>query len=130
MRPVVEDIAPDVRVLSLHFGPHALDEIFTTLLVNGYQQKLMEYHFIDLRMLRHCLQRTATVFCGLDPFSMTGFVVSRLEAAGSRNWMASPAVLKRTLVNIDFAMPDIVEIRAKIIGVWPLKVSHLKETGR
>ena len=40
-----------------------------------------------------------------------------------------PALRKAIITNI-LSMPDLVNVVANIVGVWPLIVSHLKETGR
>ena len=61
---------------------------------------------------------------------MTEFFVKRLEGAKSCDWMASHPSLKTSIITSSLAMPEIVEVVANIVGVWPLIVSYLKETGR
>ena len=123
--------APDTAVVSLHGGPHVLAEASASYLGTGYQAKLIEYPTFDLRLLKRCLQRTASsVFGSLDPFSLTEFVVNRLKGAETRDWMAfRPALLKAVITN-DLSMPGLVDVVANIVGVWPLIVSYVKETGR
>ena len=59
---------PDTAVVSLHGSPHVLAEVFASYLGNGYHAKLVEYPTFDLRLLKRCLQRTASsVFGSLDP---------------------------------------------------------------
>ena len=122
---------PDTAVVSLHGGPHVLAEAFAGYLGSGYQAKLIEYPTFDLRLLKPCLQRTASsVFGSLDPFSLTEFVVNRLKGAETRDWMASCPALRKAIVTNDLSMPDLVDAVANIVGVWPLIVSYLNETGR
>ena len=83
---IVDAIGPDVRVVSVQGGTHALVEAYVNFLGSGYQQKLIEYPLIDLRLLKRCLQKTASsVFGTLDPYSMTEFIVNRLRGAESRD---------------------------------------------
>ena len=122
---------PDTAVVSLHGGPHVLAEAFSSHLGSGYQSKLIEYPTFDLRLLKRCLQRTASsVFGSLDPFSPTEFVVNRLKGAETRDWMASRPALSKAIVTNDLSMPSLVDVVANIVGVWPLILSYLKETGR
>ena len=128
---IVDAVGPDTAVVSLHGGPHVLAEAFASYLGSGYHAKLAEYPTFDLRLLKRCLQRTvSSVFGGLDPFSLTEFVVKRLKGAESRDWMASRPALRKAIITNDLSMPGLVEVVANIVGVWPLIVSYLKETGR
>ena len=79
---ILDAAGADTAVVSLHGGPHVLAEAFASYLGSGYQAKLVEYPTFDLRLLKRCLQRTASsVFGSLDPFSLTEFVVNRLKGA-------------------------------------------------
>ena len=128
---ILDAAGPDTSVVSLHGGPHVLVEAFASYLGSGYQTKLIEYPTFDLRLLKRCLQRTASsVFGSLDPFSLTEFLVNRLKGAETRDWMASRPALRRAIITHDLSMPELVNVVANIIGVWPLIVSFLKETGR
>ena len=121
----------DAAVVSLHGGPHVLAEAFASYLGSGYQTKLIEYPTFDLRLMKRCLQRTASfVFGSLDPFSLTEFIVNRLKGAETRDWMASRPALRKAIITHDSSMPELVNVVANIVGVWPLIVSYLKETGR
>ena len=112
-------------------GPHSLVEAYVNFLGSGYQQKLIEYPLFDLRLFKRCLQKTASrVFGTLDPYSMTEFIVTRLKGADSRDWMASRPALKKAILTSRLAMPELVDVVANIVGVWPLIVAFLKETGR
>ena len=44
--------------------------------------------------------------------------------------MFSRPALKKAILTKDLNMPQFVNVVANIIGVWPLIVSYLKETGR
>ena len=128
---ILDAAGPDTAVVSLHGGPHVLAEAFASYLGSGYQAKLIEYPTFDLRLLKRCLQRTPlSVFGSLDPFSLTEFVVNRLKRAETRNWMASRPALRKAIVTNDLSMPGLADVVANIVGVWPLIVSYLKETGR
>ena len=128
---ILDAAGPDTAVVLLHRGPHVLAEAFECYLGSGYQTKLVEYPKFDMRLLKRCLQRTASsVFGSLDPFSLTDFVVNRLKGAKTRDWMASRPSLRKAIITNDLSMPGLVDVVANIVGVWPLVVSYLKETGR
>ena len=126
----VNDAGPDTSVVFLHGGPHVLAEAFISYLGSRYRAKLVEYPIFDLRLLKRCLQRTsASEFGSLDPFSMTEFVVNCPKGAETRDWMASRPALRKAIITNDLSMPGLVDLVATIVGVWPLIVSYLKETG-
>ena len=128
---ILDPAGPDTAVVSLHGGPHVPAEVFASYLGTGYQAKLIEYPTFDMRLLKLCLQRTASsVFGSLDPFSLTEFVVNRLEGAETRDWMACRPALRKDIITNDVSMPELVNVVANIVGVCPLIVSYLKETGR
>ena len=128
---ILDAAGPDAAVVSLHGGPHVLAEAFAGYLGSGYRTKLVEYPTFDLRLLKRCLQRTASlVFGSLDPFSLTEFIVNRLKGGETRDWMASLPTLRKAIITHDLSMPELVDVVANIVGVWPLIVSFIKETGR
>ena len=61
---------------------------------------------------------------------MNEFIVNRLKGAETRDWMSSRPALKKAILTNDLSMPHLVDVVANIIGVWPLIVSYLMETGR
>ena len=131
MGKILDAAGPDTAVVSLHGGPHVLAEVFASYLGSGYQAKVVEYPTFDLRLLKRCFQRPASsVFGSLDPFSLTEFIVNHLKGAETRDWMASRPALRKAIVTNDLSMPELVNVVANIVGVWPLIVSYLKETGR
>ena len=44
--------------------------------------------------------------------------------------MVSRPALRKAIITNDLSMPGLVDVVANIVGVWPLIVSYLKETGR
>ena len=128
---MVDALGPDVSVASISGGSTALVEAFCEYLGSGYCQKLIEYPVFGLRLFRRCLQRTSSsVFKSLDGLAMIEFIVNRLKGAETRDWMSSRLALKKAILTNDLSMPHVVDVVANIIGVWPLIVSYLKETGR
>ena len=61
---------------------------------------------------------------------MTELIINRLNGAETRDWMSPRPALKKAILTNDMSMPHLVVVVANIIGVWPLIVSCLKETGR
>ena len=61
---------------------------------------------------------------------MTEFVVNCLKGAETGDWMASRPALRKAIITNDLSMPGLVDVVANIVGVWPLIVSYLMETGR
>ena len=127
----MDALGPNVSVASITGGSTVLVEAFCEYLGSGYHQKLIDYRFFGLRLFRWCLQRTASsVFGSLYGLAMTEFVINRLKGAETRDWMSSRPALKTAILTNDLSMPHLVDVVANIIGVWPLIVSYLKETGR
>ena len=46
------------------------------------------------------------------------------------HWMASRSTFRRAIITQDLTMPRLVDIATNFTGVWPLKVSYLKQMGR
>ena len=128
---ILDAAGPDTSVVSLHGGPHVLADAFASYLGSGYRTKLVGDPTFDLRLLKRCMQRTAaSVFGSLDPFSLTEFVINRLKSAESRDWLASRPALRKAIITNELSMPGLVDFVANIVGVWPLIVLFIKETGR
>ena len=70
------------------------------------------------------------VFGTLDPSSMTEFIVIRLKGAEHRDWMQSRQSLRMAIETGDLSLPGLLDVVSTIIGVWPLIVSYLNETGK
>ena len=122
---MVDALGPDVWVASISGGSTVLVEAFCEYLGKGYCQKLIDYPVFDLRLFRRCLQRTSSsVFGSLDGLAMTEFILNRLKGADTRDWMSSRRALKKAILTNDLSMPHLVDVVAKIIGVWHLIVSY------
>ena len=131
MGRMVDALGPDKSVASISGGSTVLVEAFYEYLGSGYCQKLLDYPVFDLRLFRRCLQRTSSsVFGSLDGLAMSEFIVNRLRVAETRDWRSSRPALNKAILTNDLSMPHLVDVVANIIGVWPLTVSYLKETGR
>ena len=128
---MLDALGPEDSVASISGGSTVLLEAFCEYLGSGYCQKLLDYLVFDLWLFRRCLQRTASsVFGSLGGLAMTEFNVNRLKGAETRDWTSSRPALKKAILTKDLSMPHLVDVFANIIGVWPLIVSYLKETGR
>ena len=128
---VIDRLRLDVSVVSTNGGSTNLLETFCKYLGSGYQQKLIDYPCFDSRLFKRCLQPTASrVFGNLHGFAMTEFIVYRLKGAQKQDYMFSRPVSKKAILTNDLGIPHLVDIVANIIGVWPLIVPYLKETGR
>ena len=112
-------------------GSHTMVECYKDYLGSGYTKTVVAYPIVDVRLLKRCLQKTASVVFGtLDPFSMTEFIVTRLNGVEHRDWMRSRQSLRMAFETGDLSLPGLLDVVSNIIGVWPLIVSYLKETGR
>ena len=128
---VTDALGPNLHVVSVHGGPHALAEAYVNYLGIGYQRKFIEYPFFDSGLFRRCLQWTASSVCGtLNPYSKTEFKLNRLIGAEGGGWMGSRPALKKPIIISSLAMPELVEVVANFAGLWPLIGPYVKETGR
>ena len=128
---VVAAVGGSASLVAVSGGLHALADTYGEDLGNGYTHKLVEYPIIDLRLLKLCLQKvSSSVFGSLDPFSMTEFIVTRLKGAEHCDWMMSRSSLRRAIITGELLMPSLVKVVSSIVGVWPLIVVCLKESGR
>ena len=117
--------------VSISGGSHTLVECYEGYLGSGCMRGVLDYPTFDVSLLKRCLQKTASnVFGMLDPFSMTEVIVTRLKGAEHRDWMPSRPSLRRAIETGDLSLPGLVDFVSNIIGVWPLIVSYLKETGK
>ena len=128
---VVAAVGGSASLVAISGGSHVLTDTNGEYLGNGYTHKLMEYPIFDLRQLKRCLQKvSSSVFGSLDPFPMTEFFVTRLKDAEHRDWMMSRSSLRRAIITAELSMPSLVEVVSNNVGVWPLILVYLKETGR
>ena len=128
---VLDSAGRNASVVCLHGGPHVVAEVYGSYLGSGYRVKLVEYPTFDVRLMKRCLQLTAeSAFGSLDTFSMTEVVVNRLRGAETRHWKTCPPALRKAINTNDLSKPGLVEEVANTVGVWPLVLSYLEETGR
>ena len=128
---VVAAVGSSASLVAISGGSHVVADTYKEYLGSGYSHKLVEYPIFDLRLLMRCLQKvSSSVFGPFDPFSMTEFIVTRLKAAEHRDSMMSRTSLRRAIITGELSMPSLVEVVSNIVGVWPLIVVYLKETGR
>ena len=124
-------IGSGAPLVSISGGSHTLVESYKEYLGSGCMRGVLDYPTFDVRLLKRCLQKTASVVFGtLDPFSMTEFIVTRLKGGEHRDWMQSMQSLRRAIETGDLSLPGLMDVVSNIIGVWPLIVSYLKETGK
>ena len=124
-------IGSGASLVSISGGSHTLVEFYKEYLGSGCMRGVLDYPTFDVRLLKRCLQKTAsTVFGTLVPFSMTEFIVTRLKGAEHCDWMQSRQPLRRAIETGDLSLPGLVAVVSNIIEVWPLIVSYLKETGK
>ena len=128
---ILSAVCSGSSLVSLAGGSHNLVECYREYLRSGYTKTRVDYPIFDVRLLKRCLQKTASVVFGtLDPFSMTEFIVTRLKGAEHRDRMQSRQSLRMAIETGDLSLPGLLDVVSNIIGVWPLIVSYLKETGK
>ena len=124
-------IGSGASLVSICGDSHKLVESYKDYLGSGCMRGVLDYPTFDVRLLKRCLQKTASVVFGtLEPFSMTEFIVTRLKGAEYRDWMQPRQFLRRAIETGDLSLPGLVDVVGNIIGIWPLIVSYLKETGK
>ena len=128
---ILSAVSSGASFVSLSGGSHTLVECYKEYLGSGYTKTLVDYPIFDVRLLKRCLQKTASVVFGaLDPFSMTEFIVTRLKGAEHRDSMQSRQSLRMAIETGDLSLPGLLDVVSNIIGAWPLIVLFLKETGK
>ena len=131
LRKFLSAVGSGASLVSFSGGSHTLVECYREYLGSGYTKNLVDYHIFGVRLLKRCLQKTTSVVFGtLDPFSMTEFIDTRLKGAEHRDWMQSRQSLRMAIETGDLYLPGLQDVVSNIIGVWPLIVSCLKETGK
>ena len=128
---VVAAVGGSASLVAVSGGSHVLADTYGECLGSGYTHKLVEYCIFHLPLLKRCLQKvSSSVFGSSDLFSMKELIVTRPKGAEHRDWMMSRSSLRRAIINGELAMPSLVDVVSNIVGVWPLIVVYLKETGR
>ena len=128
---ILSAVGSGASLVSLSGGSHTLVECYKEYLGSGYTKTFLDYPIFNVRLLKRGLQKTASIVFGtLDLFSMTEFNVTRLKGAEHRNWMQSRQSLRMAIETGDLSLPGLLDVVSNIIGVWPLIVLYLKETGK
>ena len=128
---ILSAVSSGASAVSLNGGSHTLVHCYREYPGSGYTKTLVENPIFDVPLLKRCVQKTASVVFGtLDPFSMTKFIVTRLKGAEHRDWMQSRESLRMAIETGDLFLPGLLDVVSNIIGVWPLFVLYLKETGK
>ena len=128
---ILSAVGSVASLVSLSGGSHTLVECYEDYIGSGYTKTLVDYPIFDVRLLKRCLQKTASVVFGtLDPFSMTGFIVTRLKGAEHHDWMQSRQSLRMAIETGGLSLPGVLDVVSNIIGVWLLIVSYSRETGK
>ena len=118
-------------LVAISAGSHVLADTCGDYLGRGYIRKLVEYPIFDLRLLERCLQKvSSSAFGSLDPHSKKEVFIIGLKGAKKRDSMMSHFGLCRVIVTGELSMPSFLEVNSNIVGVLPLIVVYLKETGR
>ena len=119
-------------LFSLSGGSHTLVECYKEYLGSGCTKTLVDYPTFDVRLLKRCHQKTASVVFGtLDPFSMTEFIVTRLKGRNIKTGCIRGSLYAWPLKQaISLSLPGLLDVVSSIIGMWWLIVSCLKETGK
>ena len=102
---ILSAVGSRASLFSLSGGSHTLVECYKENLGSGYTKTLVDYPTFDVRLLKRCLQKTASVvFETLDPFSRTEFIVTRLKGAKHRDWMQSRQPLRMAIETGDLSL--------------------------
>ena len=127
----VAAVGDSASLVAVFGGSHVLADTYGGYLGSGHKHKLVEYPIFDLRLLKRYLQNvSSSVFGSFDPFFMTEFIVTCLRGAEHRDWMMSRSSLRRAIITGELSMPSLFEVVSNLVGVWPLIVVYLTETGR
>ena len=128
---ILSAVGSGASLVSLSGGSHTLVDCYREYLGSSYIKTLVDDHIFDVRLLKRCLQKTASlVFGTLDPFSRTAFNATRLKGAVHRDWMQSWQSLRMAMKTGELSHGGLLDVVSKIIGVWPLRVFFLKHTGK
>ena len=128
---VLAAVASWASLAAVSGGSKVLADTYGEYLGSWYSHKLVDYPVFDLHLLKRCLQKlSSSVFGSLDPHSMTEFIDTDWKGAKHRDWMMSRCDLGRAIITGELPMPSPLDFVSNIVGVWPLIVVYLKETGR
>ena len=125
---VVAAVGGSTSLVAVSGGSHVLADIYGENLGSGYSRKLVEFPVFDLCLLKQCLQKvSSSVF---RSFPVDGIYCNTFEGAEQCDWLMSRSSLRRAIITGELSIPSLVEVVSNIVGVWPLIMVYLKETGR
>ena len=128
---VAAAVGSSASAVAISGRSHLLVKTYAEYMGSGYTKRLVDYPIFDLQLLMRCLEKVASsVFGCLDRFFVTEIIINCLQGAEYRDRMMWRSSIRRAIITNELQMPSLVENAAKIVGVWPLIVSHLKGTGR
>ena len=108
---ILSAVGSGASLVSFSGGSHTLVECYKENLGSGYTKTLVDYPIFDVRLLKRCLQKTASVVIGtLDPFSMTEFIVTRLKGAEHRGSLSAWPLRQAISLFPDFWMLSVTSL--------------------
>ena len=131
--------------VQLAVGHHSFPSLVTLALwwtatksVSVFRERLHEhpcglphFRFFDLLLPKRCLQKTASVVFGtLELFSMIELIVTRWKGAEHRDWMQTRQSFRMAIETSGLSLLGLLDVVSYFIGMWPLILSYLKETGK
>ena len=128
---ILSAVGSGASLVSIPGGSYTLVDCYREYLVSGYTKTFIYYPIFDVRLLKRCLQKPASLVFGTsDIFSMTEFIVTRLKGVEHRDWMQSKQTFQMAIETGDLSLPGLLDVVINIIFVWPLIMSYLEETGK
>ena len=128
---ILSAVGSGALLVSLVGGSHTLVECYKEYLGSGYTKTLVDYPVFDARLLKRCLQKNCiSSVWDIGPLFNDRVHCCEIEGAEHRDWMQSRQSLRRAIETGDLSPPGLLDVVSNIVGVWPLVVSYLKETGK
>ena len=102
---ILSAVGIGASLVSFSGGSHTLVDCYRGYLGSGYTKTFVDYNIFDLRQLKRCLQKTASVvFKTLDLCSMTEIIITRLKGAEHRDWVQSRQSLRMVIETADLSL--------------------------
>ena len=124
-------VGSGASLISLSGDSHTLKDYYKEYVGSGCTKTFVDYPFLicaasETVLSKNCISGLwDTRFLFNDKvqcYSLEAGRTSRLDA------MRQP--LRMAIETGNFSLPGLVDVVSNIVGLWPLIVSHLKETGR
>ena len=128
---IISSVGSRASLVAISGVSHTLIDCYKEYLGSAYMKTLGDIPTFDARLFKHCLQKTSSVVSGmLDPLMMTEFMLTLLKGAEQRDYMQSRQSVRMAIKTGNLSLLGLIDIVSNIIGMWPLNVSDLEETGR